>query len=45
MHDITVGNNKQCSLNQGFTAEVGWDPVTGLGTPNYPELLSVFMNL
>jgi hypothetical protein len=22
-----------------------WDPVTGLGTPNYPKLLSVFMAL
>lgn len=22
-----------------------WDPVTGLGTPNFPKLLDVFLNL
>lgn len=29
--------------NIGFSAVPGWDPVTGLGTPNYPKMLSVFM--
>jgi len=45
LHDITKGNNKQCSLNEGFECEVGWDPVTGLGTPNYPAMLELFMSL
>jgi len=42
-HDITQGNNK-CTEEgckpwcQGFNAYKGWDPVTGLGTPNFPEM-------
>lgn len=43
-HDITVGNNSGCNT-PGFFAGSGWDPVTGLGTPNYPALLEVFMGL
>jgi tripeptidyl-peptidase I len=41
-HDITVGNNSGCNT-EGFVASKGWDPVTGLGTPNYPKLLQVFL--
>ncbi|KAF2767739.1 putative alkaline serine protease AorO, partial [Teratosphaeria nubilosa] len=44
LHDITVGNNSGCGT-PGFYAASGWDPVTGLGTPNYPALLDVFMAL
>ncbi|KIK63626.1 hypothetical protein GYMLUDRAFT_40692 [Collybiopsis luxurians FD-317 M1] len=36
-NDITTGNNPGCGT-QGFPAKVGWDPVTGLGTPNYSAL-------
>jgi len=42
--DITVGDNK-CTENgcasscKGFMATKGWDPVSGLGTPVYPEML------
>lgn len=43
-HDITVGNNSGCGT-PGFYASTGWDPVTGLGTPNYPALLNLFMGL
>ena len=43
-HDITVGSNPGCNT-QGFAVTQGWDPVTGLGTPNYPALLKVFMAL
>jgi tripeptidyl-peptidase-1 len=43
-NDITSGGNQGCGT-AGFTAVTGWDPVTGLGTPNYSELLSVFMAL
>lgn len=44
LNDITVGSNPGCNTD-GFSAVTGWDPVTGLGTPNYPEMLNLFMNL
>ncbi|KAJ7062765.1 family S53 protease-like protein [Mycena amicta] len=37
IHDITSGSNPGCST-AGFPALPGWDPVTGLGTPNYAAL-------
>lgn len=37
-NDITNGTNPGCGTD-GFTAVEGWDPVSGLGTPNYPDLL------
>ncbi|KAJ6030884.1 hypothetical protein N7460_011150 [Penicillium canescens] len=40
--DVTKGSNAGCGTD-GFSAAEGWDPVTGLGTPNYPALLDVFM--
>jgi len=42
-HDITVGNNPGCGTN-GFAATKGWDPVTGLGTPDFKKLLNVFIS-
>jgi len=38
--DIVSGNNDACGedANLGFSATVGWDPVTGLGTPKFPSL-------
>lgn len=42
--DITLGNNPGCNTT-GFDAVEGWDPVTGLGNPNYPKLLDLFMSL
>ena len=44
LHDITVGTNPGCNTN-GFSASVGWDPLTGLGTPNYPAMLALFMSM
>lgn len=44
LHDITVGDNPGCGTN-GFSAQPGWDPVTGLGTPNFPSMLKLFMSL
>ncbi|KAF8265370.1 subtilisin-like protein [Lactarius quietus] len=35
--DITTGSNPGCGT-PGFSAIVGWDPVTGLGTPDFPEM-------
>lgn len=40
-NDITTGGNQGCGT-AGFTAVTGWDPVTGLGTPNYAKLLAIF---
>jgi tripeptidyl-peptidase-1 len=40
LNDITRGDNPGCNTN-GFSASSGWDPVTGLGTPNYPALKSL----
>ncbi|KAH9069319.1 family S53 protease [Lactarius deliciosus] len=40
LNDITIGSNPGCNTN-GFLATVGWDPVTGLGTPNWAKLLAV----
>jgi tripeptidyl-peptidase-1 len=39
--DVTVGNNvvADCCANAGgFPCAVGWDPVTGVGTPNFAVL-------
>ncbi|KAF9520881.1 hypothetical protein BS47DRAFT_1335562 [Hydnum rufescens UP504] len=38
LNDITAGSNPGCGSN-GFNATVGWDPVTGLGTPYLCRLL------
>jgi len=38
-NDVTTGDNS-CSYSAGFEAAAGWDPVTGLGTPQYECLLS-----
>lgn len=43
-NDITSGNNPGCNTD-GFYAVEGWDPVTGLGTPDFPTMLDVFLNL
>ncbi|KAF7304219.1 Serine protease S53 [Mycena indigotica] len=37
--DVTTGTNPGCNTN-GFSAKAGWDPVTGLGTPNFNLLLA-----
>ncbi|CDO74350.1 hypothetical protein BN946_scf184645.g6 [Trametes cinnabarina] len=37
LNDITTGNNPGCNTN-GFPARARWDPVTGLGTPNFSKL-------
>ncbi|KAM5532580.1 hypothetical protein V8D89_013786 [Ganoderma adspersum] len=37
LNDVTTGSNPGCNTN-GFPARAGWDPVTGLGTPNFAAL-------
>ena len=43
-NDVTVGSDKVGrggdSLPYGYDCAKGWDPVTGLGTPKYAELLA-----
>jgi len=42
--DIVIGNNRcaeQGCCEYGFNATVGWDPLGGLGSPNFDELLHV----
>ncbi|KAJ7268625.1 family S53 protease [Mycena rebaudengoi] len=36
--DVTSGNNPGCNTD-GFSASPGWDPLTGLGTPNFDLFL------
>ncbi|KAI0064242.1 tripeptidyl peptidase A [Artomyces pyxidatus] len=42
-NDITKGNNPGCGT-EGFNATVGWDPVTGLGTPNFGKLKEIVLS-
>jgi tripeptidyl-peptidase-1 len=44
LNDIKNGSNPGCGTN-GFDAVEGWDPVTGLGTPNYPKMLDLWLSL
>ncbi|KAI0827199.1 family S53 protease-like protein [Trametes gibbosa] len=43
LNDIKTGNSSiECNgQDVGFEAVEGWDPVTGLGTPNFEKLLEV----
>ncbi|KAJ7044034.1 peptidase S8/S53 domain-containing protein [Mycena alexandri] len=43
-NDITDGSNPGCGT-PGFAAARGYDPVTGLGTPNFPKLLKLWLAL
>ena len=42
--DVVSGTNPGCQT-EGFVAAPGWDPVGGLGTPNFPKLLAHFLGL
>ena len=37
--DVTLGNNTTDPTVPGYSASTGWDPITGLGTPNAARLL------
>ena len=39
-HDVTQGDNKVGSI--GYSAGPGWDPCTGLGSPNGASLMTSF---
>ncbi|OIV37710.1 hypothetical protein BIV57_09005 [Mangrovactinospora gilvigrisea] len=38
-YDVTAGNNQTDASIPGYGATPGWDPVTGLGSPNAAKLL------
>jgi len=40
-YDVTTGNNQADPSVPGYSATQGWDPVTGLGTPNAANLVPV----
>ena len=43
-NDVTSGVNcgtGGCGKGHGFPAVAGWDPATGLGTPNYAALAKI----
>jgi subtilase family serine protease len=40
-YDVTNGNNQTDPTVPGYPATTGWDPVTGLGTPNAAMLVPV----
>ncbi|KAJ8113713.1 hypothetical protein ONZ43_g5092 [Nemania bipapillata] len=40
LNDITSGSAVGCGVD-GFPAVKGWDPVTGLGTPDFPTLVKL----
>ncbi|KAI4733476.1 subtilisin-like protein [Aureobasidium sp. EXF-12298] len=44
LNDVTQGGNQGCGT-PGFTASKGWDPVTGLGTPDSVKMLALFLSL
>lgn len=44
LNDITSGGNQGCGT-PGFEAVKGWDPVTGLGTPNFPRMVATWLAL
>ena len=46
LNDVTSGSNTGCGFSDvGFSAVKGWDPVTGLGTPNYAALAKAVLAL
>jgi tripeptidyl-peptidase I len=45
LNDITNGTNLGCETEHGFAAAEGWDPATGLGSPNFTKLKDLFLSL
>ncbi|KAJ7723451.1 family S53 protease [Mycena maculata] len=40
LDDVTVGQSSGCSgPTGGWNAETGWDPISGLGTPDFPGMM------
>jgi kumamolisin len=44
-HDITSGNNVSSSERGAYKSQKGWDPCTGLGSPNGENLMNALKRL
>lgn len=44
LNDVVEGDNRGCGT-EGFQCVEGWDPVTGLGTPNYEKMSGLWNSL
>jgi tripeptidyl-peptidase-1 len=44
LNDVVNGSNRGCGVD-AFHATTGWDPVTGLGTPDYDKMEKLFLQL
>ncbi|KAI7335248.1 hypothetical protein KC315_g3356, partial [Hortaea werneckii] len=44
LNDVVNGTNPGCGT-EGFQAVEGWDPVTGLGTPDFGKMMDLWMGL
>jgi len=45
-YDVTSGCNEGClTHDKGFCATEGFDPVTGFGSPNFPDLVKAAMSV
>lgn len=44
-NDITSGTNDMNHDGNGWVASAGWDPVTGLGTPDFKKLSTIVKNI
>jgi len=48
-HDVTIGSTacteEACCAGLGFTCTVGWDPATGVGTPNFGVIMDYVKNM
>ena len=44
-HDIVLGDNKGSDTCDGYYTAKGWDPVTGLGSPSFPQMLKYITRL
>ena len=43
LNDITTGNNDDSNLGY-YSAQAGWDPCTGLGSPNGTAILNALQS-
>jgi tripeptidyl-peptidase-1 len=44
-NDVMLGANEGCGIDPAFQAAAGWDPVTGMGSPDYNRMRDVLLNL
>ncbi|KAF7183919.1 hypothetical protein CNMCM7691_004341 [Aspergillus felis] len=45
LNDVTTGFNTGCGVEVAFQSVKGWDPVTGLGSPDYKRMQKLFLGL